>query len=91
MMTVATAPFIKGKVKYQNVSEALENSGPLYFAELMTDLGSCDGREIAVQLDKLRSKGKLMRDGNGRYLIGKTVRGTTGLFGPQHEDPNNKQ
>jgi len=91
MMTVATAPFIKGKVKYQNVSEALENSGPLYFAELMTDLGSCDGREIAVQLDKLRSKGKLMRDGNGRYLIGKTVKGTTGLFGPQHEDPNNKQ
>ena len=54
----------------------------------MTALGSRDGREITVQLDELRAKGKLMRDCDGRYLIGEAPKGKTGLFGPQHKDPN---
>ena len=66
----------------------VENDAPLYFSELMTALGSRDGREITVQLDELRAKGKLMRDCDGRYLIGEAPKGKTGLFGPQHKDPN---
>jgi len=88
MMTVATAPVIEGSARYQTVSQALEESGPLFFAEVLIALGSRDGREVAVQLDELRAQGKLMRDADGRYLIGSAPKGTTGLFGPQHEDPN---
>ncbi len=88
MLTVATAPKIEGAARYQTVSQALEGSGPLFYADIMSALGSRDGREIAVQLDELRQDGKLMRDGDGRYLLGEASPGTTGLFGPQYEDPN---
>ena len=88
MMTVATAPTIEGPVRYKTVNQALEKDAPLYFSELMTALGSRDGREITVQLDELRAKGRLMRDCDGRYLIGEAPKGKTGLFGPQHKDPN---
>ena len=65
MMTAATAPILEGPVRYKTVNQALEKDAPLYFSELMTALGSRDGREITVQLDELRAKGKLMRDCDG--------------------------
>jgi len=54
----------------------------------MTTLGSRVGREMTVQLDELCAKGKLMRDCDGRYLIGEAPKGKTGLFSPQHKDLN---
>ena len=54
----------------------------------MNALGSRDSREVAIQLDKLRNDGKLLRNSDGQYLLGDTEKGKTGLFGPQHEDPN---
>ena len=74
--------------RYQTVAQALEESGPLFFTEIVEALGSRDGREIAVQLDKLRDIGKLMRNGDGQYLLGEGEQGLTGLHGPQHDDPN---
>ena len=88
MMTVATASSIEGPVRYKTVKYALEKGAPLFFSELMAVLGSRDGREVTGQRDELRAKGKLMRDCDGRYLIGEAQHGTTGLFGPQHKAPN---
>ena len=87
-LTVATAPRIQSSIKYKTVAEALNTVGSMYFSELMEALGSYDGREIILELDGLRKLGKLMRDGNGKYLIGEAPKGTTGLFGPQQVDPN---
>jgi hypothetical protein len=66
----------------------LEERGPLFFTDIVDALGSRDSREIAIKLDKLRNDGKLMRNSDGQYLLGKTEKGKTGLFGPQHDDPN---
>ena len=60
----------------------------MFFSEIVDALGSRDGREIAVQLDELRTDGKLMRNADGQYLLGQAEKGTTGLHGPQHDDPN---
>ena len=87
-MTVATAPKFKGKARYATVMQALEEAGPLFFVDIMSELGSRDGRDVTIQLDELRQKGRLVRDGDGRYLLGSAVPGTTGLHGPQREDPN---
>lgn len=87
-LTVASAPRLEGSARYQTVQQALEESGPLHFSDIMSAVGSRDGREVAVQLDELRSNGKLMRDADGQYLLGEAAKGTTGLYGPQHEDPN---
>ncbi len=86
--TPSYAPVIEGSARFQTAEQALEESGPLFFADVMAALGSRDGREVAVQLDELRMQGKLMRNGDGQYLLGEAKAGTTGLFGPQHDDPN---
>ena len=44
--------------------------GPKYFEELMTAVGSRDGREIVLALEALRGREALDRDGEGRYFIG---------------------
>jgi hypothetical protein len=43
----------------------------MHFAELMTALGSKDGREIVLQLDVLREKGVLSRGENGEWMLRK--------------------
>jgi len=91
--TPSHAAKIEAKARYQTVEKALEAAGPIFFSKLMGVMGSTDGREIAVELDDLRRAGKLMRDENGRYLLGKAKKGTTGLTpeGLHHvveEDPN---
>jgi 2,5-furandicarboxylate decarboxylase 1 len=87
-MRVAKAPKLESAARYQTVTQALEENGPLFFTEIVDALGSRDGREIAVQLDELRSEGKLMRNADGQYLLGQAEKGMTGLHGPQHDDPN---
>jgi UbiD family decarboxylase len=87
-MRVAKAPKIKGPARYQTALNALEKESPLFFSDIVNALGSRDSREVAIQLDKLRNDGKLLRNSDGQYLLGDTEKGKTGLFGPQHEDPN---
>ena len=43
--------------------------GPKFFEELMTAVGSRDGREVVRTLGGLRDKLSLDRDGEGRYFI----------------------
>ena len=86
-MRVARAPRLKGPPRHQTVLQSLENHSPLYFTDIVDALGSRDSREIVLQLEALR-EGKLMRNSNGQYLLGKTERGTTGLFGLESGDPD---
>jgi 2,5-furandicarboxylate decarboxylase 1 len=51
-----------------SVREAL-GGGPLYFGEIMTALGSDDGREIALELDALREEGVLCRMRDGEWAL----------------------
>jgi 3-polyprenyl-4-hydroxybenzoate decarboxylase len=51
-----------------SVQQALER-GPKYFVRLMEDLGSGDGREIALELERLRSQGLVDRSPNGEWRI----------------------
>jgi len=88
LMTRATAPKIHSKTSHQTVRQVLSENGPMFLVEIISAVGSSDGREIMPALDEIRQEGKLMRDGDGRYLIGNAIKGTTGLFGPQHRDPN---
>jgi UbiD family decarboxylase len=53
--------------RFASVEAALAH-GPKFFEELMSAVGSRDGREIVRALDALRQKG-LDRDGEGRYFI----------------------
>jgi 3-polyprenyl-4-hydroxybenzoate decarboxylase len=54
--------------RFASVEAALAD-GPKYFEELMTAVGSRDGREIVRMLEALRAREALDRDGEGRYLI----------------------
>ncbi|MAF47996.1 MAG: UbiD family decarboxylase [Rhodospirillales bacterium] len=78
MATVAEAPKIDAPARHQTVSQALEQ-GPMFFTDVMSALGSRDGREVALALDELRQQGRLMRNGDGQYLLGEAEPGTTGL------------
>jgi 2,5-furandicarboxylate decarboxylase 1 len=49
--------------------EAALADGPKFFEELMTAVGSRDGREVVRTLGGLRDKLALDRDGEGRYFI----------------------
>jgi UbiD family decarboxylase len=60
---VSTAP-----ARYQTVRQALE-AGPLFFSQLMTAVGSKDGREVALALDALREEGVLTRAKNGEWTL----------------------
>jgi 2,5-furandicarboxylate decarboxylase 1 len=65
---VPAAPRWEGK-KFPSVRAALED-GPKFFYELMVAVGSRDGREIALEVDKVRQEGKLGRNEDGRYVFG---------------------
>jgi UbiD family decarboxylase len=86
-MKPASAPVIEGPARYQTVRQALEGTGPLYYADIMAAIGTRDGREVAAQLDDIRAEGKLARNANGQYLIGTAKPGFTQLTEPIH-DPN---
>ena len=43
--------------------------GPKFFEELMSAVGSRDGREIVRTLEALRAKAALERDAEGRYFF----------------------
>src|SRR5580704_6779977 len=60
-------PRFAGK-RFASIEAALAD-GPKYFEELMTAVGSRDGREIVRALEALRTREALDRDGEGRYFI----------------------
>jgi len=64
---VPEAPRFAGQ-RFASVAAALAD-GPKFFEDLMSAVGSRDGREVVRALDELR-KGGLERDMEGRYLIG---------------------
>jgi hypothetical protein len=51
-------------------------------------IGSTDGREVAAALDRLRDEGRLARDRDGRYSLGVSRPGVTGVIGELYPDPN---
>jgi 2,5-furandicarboxylate decarboxylase 1 len=65
--TVPAAPEFSEK-RLGSVRESL-TEGPKSFAEIMSDLGSRDGREVALELDKIREEGILDREKDGRYFL----------------------
>ena len=64
----AHAPRIDGAPRYQTVEQAL-GARPMIFTELMACLGSRDGREIALELDRLRGRGALARTPEGEWML----------------------
>jgi len=64
---VPAPPRFAGK-RFPSVEAALAD-GPKFFEELMTAVGSRDGREVVRTLGSLRDKLSLDRDGEGRYFI----------------------
>jgi 2,5-furandicarboxylate decarboxylase 1 len=54
--------------RFASVEAALAD-GPKFFEELMTAVGSRDGREVVRILGGLRKRLALDRDGEGRYII----------------------
>jgi 2,5-furandicarboxylate decarboxylase 1 len=64
---VPAPPKFAGK-RFASVEAALAD-GPKFFEELMTAVGSRDGREVVRTLGALRDKLSLDRDGEGRYFI----------------------
>jgi len=64
---VPAPPTFAGK-RFPSVEAALAD-GPKFFEELMTAVGSRDGREIIRTLETLRGKLTLDRDAEGRYVI----------------------
>jgi 3-polyprenyl-4-hydroxybenzoate decarboxylase len=55
-------------LRNQSVAEALQGKA-MHFGELVTALGSSDGREIALELDTLRERGLLTRLDNGEWAL----------------------
>jgi hypothetical protein len=61
-------PHFEG-ARFASVRDALRE-GPKFFEQLMTAVGSEDGREIVLELDDLRRAGRLVRDpADGRYSL----------------------
>lgn len=70
---VADAPRFEGPARFQTVREALE-SRPMYFAQLMEAVGSRDGREVTLELDRLREEGSLTRLENGEWALKEVIK-----------------
>ena len=61
-------PRFEGR-RFGSVLEALQD-GPKYFEDLIAALGSEDGREVMMDLDALRQKGRLKRETKqGKYSL----------------------
>jgi len=69
--SVPTPPAAQAITPQQSVAEALAR-GPASFLELMTALGSRDGREIVRALDALYTTHRLGRLDDGRYVMKKS-------------------
>jgi UbiD family decarboxylase len=54
--------------RHASVHEALE-AGPKFFVQMLEDLGSGDGREIALELERLRRIGMVDRLTNGEWRL----------------------
>jgi UbiD family decarboxylase len=54
--------------RFGSVREALE-AGPRFFVQLLEDLGSGDGREIALELERIRRAGLVDRMNNGEWRL----------------------
>jgi 2,5-furandicarboxylate decarboxylase 1 len=65
--TVADPPSFSAR-RHENVAEALAE-GPLTFGQIMAAIGSRDGRDVVVALEKLRGKRGLSRNPDGRYVL----------------------
>ena len=67
---VACAPHFTGEeVRAGSVEQALE-SGPKYFMQIMEAVGSRDGREVALELERLREAGVVARlPTNGEWAL----------------------
>jgi len=64
---VPEPPRFEGR-RFASIAAALAD-GPKYFEQLMTAVGSRDGREIVRELEVLRTRMDLDRDGEGRYFV----------------------
>jgi 2,5-furandicarboxylate decarboxylase 1 len=64
---VPAAPTFEGK-RFASVEAAIAD-GPKFFEELMTAAGSRDGREVVREIEALRGKRAIERDGEGRYFF----------------------
>ncbi len=64
------APHLTAAPRYQTVRQALE-AQPLFFTQLMEAVGSRDGREVAMELNRLREEGTLDRLSNGEWTVKK--------------------
>jgi UbiD family decarboxylase len=65
---IPAPPHYQG-ARFASVEAALRD-GPKFFEDMMTALGSGDGREIVLELEALRQKGRLKRDpAEGRYSL----------------------
>lgn len=62
------APPELGAKRFDTVTDALVE-GPKTFEQLMSDLGSRDGREIVLELEKLRDAGRLSRGPEGEWIV----------------------
>jgi hypothetical protein len=60
-------PTFKGK-RFTSIEAALAD-GPKFFEDLMSAVGSRDGREVVRALEDLRAKATVERDGEGRYFL----------------------
>ena len=66
---VCEAPATPTETKYEGVLHALTEAGPMFFVDILNAIGSTDGRDVALELDELRLKGKLVRLQNGEYSL----------------------
>jgi 2,5-furandicarboxylate decarboxylase 1 len=62
--------------RFASVRDALQD-GPRYFVDIMRALGTNDGRELMLALDKLREEGQLARNHEGQFLIHPSTKGET--------------
>jgi 2,5-furandicarboxylate decarboxylase 1 len=86
-LTRCAARVFKHTARFQSVEQALA-TGPMFYADIVEAVGSDDGREVACALDLLRQDGRLCRDRDGRYHLGQSRPGVTGIIGELYPDPN---
>jgi 2,5-furandicarboxylate decarboxylase 1 len=86
-LTRSAARVFAGPARFQSVEAALA-AGPMFSADIVEGIGSDDGREVATALDQLRQEGRLARDRDGRYYLGSSPPGVTGIVGSLYPDPN---
>ncbi len=86
-LTRCAARTFAGPARFQSVEAALA-AGPMFYADIVAGVGSQDGREVAAALDELRQAGRLLRDRDGRYYLGASQPGVTGIIGTLYPDPN---